>query len=74
MLLFRSEEHVAEWLRMWNLARGEVLSLDQCWRLALAWYGPDRREAHWRRKTVEETERLFAELGLTSVFWRLRQR
>ena len=55
----------------WNLPRGEVLSLDRCWRLAKAWYGPDRREPEWRRRTVDEAEALFTELGLTSPFWRL---
>ena len=71
MLLFWSEEHVEKWCRDWNLPRGEVLSLDLCWRLAKAWYGPDRREPKWRRRTVVGTEALFIELGLTSPFWRL---
>jgi hypothetical protein len=72
MLLFWSEEHVEKWCGDWNLPRGEVLSLDRCWRLAKAWYGPDRREPGWRRRTVDETAALFTELGLTSPFWRLR--
>ena len=72
MLLFSSEEHVAEWLKLWSLPRVEVLLLDQCWRLALAWYGADRRDSGWRRKTVEEAEGLFTKFGLTSPFWRLR--
>jgi hypothetical protein len=71
MLLFWSEEHVEKWCRDWNLPRGEVLSLDLCWRLAKAWYGPDRREPEWRRRTVDGTEALFTELGLTSPLWRL---
>jgi hypothetical protein len=50
-----------------------MLSLEQAWRLAQAWYGADRREPTWRRKTIEETEALLAELGLTSPFWNLRQ-
>jgi len=49
-----------------------ILSLDQGWRLAQAWYGPDRRVPEWRRKTVEEAEALFEELGLKGEFWRLR--
>ena len=71
MLLFWSEEHVEKWCEDWNLPRGEVLPLDLCWRLAKAWYGPDRREPEWRRRNAEETKALFAELGLTSPFWRL---
>ena len=70
MLLFRSEEHVKCWCEQWNLPRGAILSLDQAWRLAQAWYG-DRLEPEWRRKTPEEVESLWAELGFTSPFWRL---
>jgi Alkylmercury lyase len=72
MLLFRSEDHIDAWCRQWKLERGAELSLDQAWRLARAWYGPDRRDPSWRRKTVEETEALLSQLGLTSPFWRLR--
>ena len=72
MLLFRSEEHIDRWCEMWGQPRGGTLTLEQGWRLAHAWYSPDRREPDWRRKTVDEVEALFAELGLTSDFWRLR--
>lgn len=72
MLLFRSEEHIDCWCKQWKLARGAELSLEQGWRLAQAWYGPDRREPIWRRKTVEETEAVLAELGLAAPFWSLR--
>ena len=72
MLLFWSEEHVDHWCEQWNLPRGALLSLAQGWRLAQAWYGPDRRDLAWRRKTGEETEALLMELGLTSPFWSLR--
>ena len=72
MLFFRSEEHVDRWCASWQLGRGAVLSLETGWKLAEAWYGADRREPEWRRRTQEETEVLFAELGFTSVFWSLR--
>lgn len=52
--------------------RGAVLSLEQGWKLAKSWYGPDRRDPAWRRRTIDETEGLFAELGLTSGFWSQR--
>lgn len=74
MLLFRSEEHVERWCQTWKLPRGAILTLEQAWRLAQAWYVPDRREPTWRRKTVDEAEALFAELGLTGEFWNLRPR
>jgi len=72
MLLFWSEEHVDKWCGDWNLPRGEIIPLDKCNMLARAWYGPDRRDPEWRRRTVDEAEALFAELGFTSAFWRLR--
>ncbi len=68
MLLFRSEEHVERWCRLWGQPRGEIFSLEQQWLLAKAWYG-DRLDPDWRRKTTEEVEELFAVLGLTSDFW-----
>ncbi len=72
MLLFRSEEHVHNWCTLWGRPPGGVLSLRQAWELAQAWYGPDRRDPEWRRKSVEEVEALFGGLGLTSPFWQLR--
>lgn len=72
MLLFRSEEHVDRWCRTWRMEHGAAFSLETAWRLAVAWCGPDRREPDWRRRTVEETEALFEELGLTGAFWALR--
>jgi len=72
MLLFRSEEDVDRWCASWRFDRGAILSLESGWTLARAWYGADRREPDWRRRTLEETEALFGELGLTSSFWSLR--
>lgn len=71
MLLFWSEEHIEKWCEDWNLQRGELLPLGLCCHLAREWYGPDRREPGWRRRTADETQALFARLGLTSPFWRL---
>jgi hypothetical protein len=72
MLLFRSEEHIDRWSATWRLPRGTMLTLAEGWRLARVWYGEDRRKPAWRRRTLEETEAVFAELGLTSDFWALR--
>jgi len=71
MLAFRSEEHVDWWLAARRLQRGSAFTLEQTWTLAHAWYH-DRLDAAWRRKTPEEAEALFAEVGLTGDFWRLR--
>ena len=58
------------WCQQWRQPRGEVISLEQQWRLAQAWYN-DRLDLEWRRKTIEEIDALWAELGFTSSFWRL---
>ncbi len=71
MLLFRSEEHIHRWCSAWHQPMGGILSLEQVWGLATAWYGEDRRAAGWRRKTPEEARAIFAALGLSSDFWRL---
>ena len=68
MLLFRSEEHVNQWCSDRAIARGAVLSLDQCWELAKAEY-KDRMLPDWRWMTREETRQLFDDLGLTGPFW-----
>lgn len=68
---FRSEEHIDPWCERWRLPRGGLLSLENGWRLARAWFGPDRRELSWRRHTPAQAKALFAELGLTSSFWSL---
>ncbi|HEV8657117.1 MAG TPA: hypothetical protein VGS96_00695 [Thermoanaerobaculia bacterium] len=72
MLYFRSEEDIDAWCTTWRLQRGAVLPIELGWRLATAWYREDRREPSWRRRTPEESEAVFASLGLTSDFWRLR--
>jgi hypothetical protein len=72
MLLFRSEEHVDRWCKSWGLARGAVLSPALTRRLAQTWHSADRRDPAWRRRTVEETEEVFQQLGLEGDFWNLR--
>jgi len=72
MLYFRSEEHIDRWCGVWRMERGGVMTLEQGWRLAFAWYGPDRRAPEWRRKTVDEVEQVFGEIGLISPFWSLK--
>jgi hypothetical protein len=71
MLAFRSEAHVDRWCEQRRIAKGAVFSLEQAWGLGDAWYR-DRLSSDWRRRTPEEAEALFAELGLTGDFWRLR--
>ena len=71
MLAFRSEEHVNRWLEQRGLQKGAVLTPEQMWRLARAWYG-DRLAPDWRRKTPDEAQSVLDEVGLTGPFWQLR--
>ncbi len=70
MLAFRSEAHVDRWCEARRLPRGATFTLEQCRRLAHAWYA-NRMTPDWRRRTPDEAEALFAEIGLTGDFWRL---
>jgi hypothetical protein len=70
MLIFRSEEHIDRWCKMWSLPRGATLSMEQTWKLADHWYR-ERLSPDWRRRTIDEAHELFRFLGLTSEFWRL---
>ena len=71
MLLFRSEEHIDRWSSARDLPRGATMTPEQCWRLARGWY-EDKLQPDWRRHTLEETEALLADVGLTGAFWNLR--
>ena len=71
MLLFRSEEHIDEWYEGRGSRAGVTLTLEQQWQLARHWYA-DRMSPDWRRRTPEEAEAVFASVGLTGDFWRLR--
>ncbi|HEV2218655.1 MAG TPA: hypothetical protein VGV88_13930 [Candidatus Dormibacteraeota bacterium] len=66
MLLFRSEEHVERA----GKTRGAFMTTEQIWRLADTWYH-DRDDPAWRRRSADEAEAVFAELGLGGEFWRL---
>lgn len=71
MLLFRSEEHIDRWCRARDLPRGGIMTPEQSWKLARAWYA-DKLKPDWRRKSLDEAEALFAEIGLSGQFWNLR--
>ena len=71
MMLFRSEEHVSEWLKRTGNQRGAVLPLDQVWQLAKAWYA-DPRDRSWKPRTRDESQRVLTSVGLTDAFWELK--
>jgi hypothetical protein len=70
MLAFRSEGHLERWQENRGLERGATLTVDQTWRLAVAYY-ERKAEPDWRRRTAAESQALFGELGLSGPFWRL---
>lgn len=70
MLLFRSEGHADRWAEQHGTSVGAFLSLEQQWRLSRAWF-EGRLDPAFRRRTAEDAQALFEELGLTGPFWSL---
>lgn len=70
--LFRSEEHVEHWCQIHNTPRRPLVSLDQLWQLAVAWY-ENRLTEESRRPRPDEMEGIFARLGLRDSFWQVRR-
>lgn len=68
MLLFRSEETVDAWCRERGLPRRPLVTLDQLWFLARAWY-ENRLTVESRRPGPDEMVSIFAQVGLTGPFW-----
>jgi hypothetical protein len=68
MLFFRSEERVNEWCRGHALPRRPLVTLDQLWQLAVAWYG-DRITPDAHRPQPAEMRAIFARVGLLGEFW-----
>lgn len=70
MLLFRSEEHVEHWCAARAVPKRPLLTFDQLWGLARAWYS-SRLTLEARRPQGEEIRSIFESLGLTDPFWRM---
>ncbi len=68
MLLFRSEEGVRAWCAARGREPGAMLSLDEAWRAAVAWFG-DALDPAFRGHTPEDTARRFAAAGFYGAFW-----
>ncbi len=68
MNLFRSEEHVAEWLN--GRTGGATLTVSTLCDLAHAWWG-DRLAADWRPHQRDQNQAILIGLGLTDPFWKL---
>lgn len=70
MTLFRSEEHVRRWTQANERDIGEIVALEQVWRLARLWY-PDPRRSDWRTRSRDESQSVLAAAGLVGPFWEL---
>ncbi len=68
MLFFRSEEHVRAWCHAQGYPLRPLVTMDQLWGLATAWYAT-RLRADSRRPQPEEMRAIFAGLGLSGDFW-----
>jgi hypothetical protein len=68
MLLFRSEEHVDRWCAARALPKRPLVSIEQLWGLAVAWYA-NRLTPDARRPMGAEIRGIFDGLGLTDPFW-----
>lgn len=68
MLLFRSEEHVKRWCQARGWPQRPLVTLDQIWRLAVAWYG-NRLTPESRRPMGGEVKQILDEVGLKGDFW-----
>ena len=71
MSIFRSEEHVGQWLERTSNKRGAVLSLRRVWELAKAWY-QDPRDPHWEPRSIEQSQAVLSSVELTGAFWSLK--
>ncbi len=62
MRLLRSEEEAP--------AQGATVPIPVLAEVARRWYG-DRLDPDWRPRSVERSQRILDEAGLTGEFWRL---
>ena len=68
MLLFRSEETLAQWCEARGLLKRPTLTLNQLWYLAMTWY-ENRLTLESRRPAPDEMVEIFARIGLEGPFW-----
>ncbi len=68
MLFFRGEEQVNAWCAAKGVPRRPLVTLDQLWRLSVAWYST-RLMPEARRPGPGEMRAIFASIGLDGSFW-----
>ncbi len=68
MSFFRSEALVEEWCKSNDIPKRPLLTLEQLWQMALAWYS-GRLSPAAHRPRPDEIRRIFANIGLQGDFW-----
>ncbi|KAF5858673.1 hypothetical protein ETB97_003888 [Aspergillus alliaceus] len=69
--IFATKQEALEWPQKYGFYSGEIMTLKTLWLLSKAWYH-DKHTYGYDRKTAEEVETLFNQLGMTSDFWKAR--
>jgi hypothetical protein len=70
ILFFSSEARIDEWSKRHGRPKGAILEMPKALALADLWFG-DYASPAWTRKTPEQAQAIFSELGLDPDFWRL---
>ena len=70
MNLFRSEEHITNWLGTRNA--GATIPVTKLSELAHAWWS-DRIHPNWQPRTRAQNQAILIDLGLTDPFWSLSE-
>lgn len=68
MLFFRSEGDMLEWKRARNVPTGEMISLEQLWKLSQLWYG-NRLDKAYHGRSLQQAQDIFRQVGLMGDFW-----
>ena len=68
MLFFRGEEQVEAWCAANGVPKRPLVTLDQLWKLSVAWYST-RLTPDARRPGPDEMVAIFARVGLVGPFW-----
>ena len=71
MVFLRSEEHVRRWLDENGWEAGATVAAPKMNELARAWWW-SRLDPGWRPRSVEESQGILTEVGLTGDFWALQ--
>ena len=68
MLFFRSEENASKWCEERGVPLNPLVTMEQLWKMASAWYAT-RLQAESRRPKPDEIRQIFTSIGLQGDFW-----